>query len=94
MSDLSAMLKSLQEGVETNATHQDPLKKSKRVGSAALGVVSAGVAAALADPSTHAAVTGLLGATLGPWAPVITMVASAALAAWSKTSDQRPVKGR
>jgi hypothetical protein len=44
----------------------------------------AGLTAVLATPEVQA--------ILGPWAPVATALVSAGLAAWSKFSDQRPMR--
>ena len=65
---------------------QDPLRKSKRVGSAGLAILTA----VLADPTVQQGIMAVIGVTLGPYAPIVTAILSAALAIWSKQSDKRP----
>ena len=59
---------------------QDPSGTSKRIWATAFAVLTA----VLAVPEVQA--------LLGPWAPVVTAVLSAGLAAWSKAADPRPAR--
>ena len=59
---------------------QDPKMKSLRVWAAIAAIATA----VLAVPEVQT--------YLGPWAPVLTSVLTAALAVWSKEADLRPVR--
>jgi hypothetical protein len=68
---------------------QDPLAVSKRVGAAVTGILTA----ALAAPEVQQLLAEHMGQLAGSWAPVVTAMVSAALAAWSKAADVRPRRG-
>jgi hypothetical protein len=73
---------------------QDPWVVSKRVGAFVSGAASAGMMI-LTDPGVQTALPVVLQAVVPPlWLPVVTAGLSAGLAAWSKSSDPRPVKGK